>query len=87
MICACPGKTKESSSANDVNAGQPAEAGPSNAAPPVAGKSAAEESTVVNSSESESATNAARSRSRAEVAVLRSFWPIESIFDAPLTLN
>ncbi len=43
---------------NDVNVGEPVEAGPSNAPPPVAGTGAVEESTVVNSSESESAANA-----------------------------
>lgn len=58
LIRACPGKTKENSSVNDVNAGEPVEAGPSNAPPPVAGTGAVEESTVVNSSESESAANA-----------------------------
>ncbi len=60
LIRACPGKTKENSSANDVNAGEPVEAGPSNVAPQVAETGAVEESTVVSSSESESATNAAQ---------------------------
>ncbi len=59
LIRACPGKTKGNSSANDVNAGEPVEAGPSNVAPQVVETGAVEESTVVSSSESESATNAA----------------------------
>ncbi len=43
---------------NDVNAGEPVEAGPSNAAPQVAETGAVEESTVVSSSESKSTMNA-----------------------------
>ncbi len=58
LIRACPGKTKENSSANDVNADEPVESGPSNVAPQVVETGAVEESTVVSSSESECATNA-----------------------------